>query len=374
MAKYFKASDYYPDDKDIYDFLDSQTRSNEPMYGFLRSINIFSSKLANKEHLQKYISLLYLDWESANKLVDSVNIKETENKVSNYKMKLPVELEIVESAVNTVKEDRCERNREVYNIRKIDDEIILDVTYIDVDTSKTRVLQKREKDLQIIMSKIDDDWTFRYSNNQRAKTILEDVKKQIISDIEIEETPEIKIDISHIKSHEIRVEFFKKMMSEIDGLRLLDVSNIKVDRLPIENNEDQTDEDEDQDLSDELEKKLKKVVMYGADLFTVREFQELVRDGFFISSAQWKSQKSSGDPEIIEFSAGFNSSSEGKDFDYKVLGVYRLDDSGNPKVKREHIYGNEKNHYLTVLENSAYNALSLSDQNITDDVEQTNGD
>lgn len=81
MAKYFKASDYYPDDKDIYDFLDSQTRSINPLLTFLKSKNIFASKLSDKEYLQNYIALLYLDWESANRLVDIVDIRETDEKV-----------------------------------------------------------------------------------------------------------------------------------------------------------------------------------------------------------------------------------------------------------------------------------------------------
>lgn len=75
MSKYFKDSDYYPDDKDIYDFLDSQTKNTKAMINYLRKRNIFASVSSEKDDLQKFVSLLYFDWESAKELVDLVNIK-----------------------------------------------------------------------------------------------------------------------------------------------------------------------------------------------------------------------------------------------------------------------------------------------------------
>ena len=360
MGKYFKASDYYPDDKDIYDFLDSQTRSIEPIASFLRSRYVFVSKEDDKEHLQVYSSLLYFDWPSANKLVDTVNIREVEQKVCHSKICVDTGIEVVKSAIQAVKDGRDCSKREVYQIRQnSNDTIEIDVTYLDIDTSKTRVLQKREKDLQIVASKNGEEWCFRYTDNDRSKTIVKEIKEKLLTEIQLDTCTEKIIDLSHIRDHSVRVDFFKKMMTEIEGFRFLGASTIKVDRLPRET-QPQNDDDDDIDQEEqiiELENRLKKVIMYGQDLFTVREFQELVRDGFFISSSQWKSQKRDGNPEVIEFSAGFNNSPEGKDFYYKVLGVYKLDDGGNLKKVREKVFGLERDTYLSALEKNAYNAL-----------------
>ena len=363
MAKYFKASDYYPDDKDIYDFLDSQTRTTKQMASFLKSRYIFSSKDSDKEHLQTYISLLYFDWPSATKLVDYVNIRETEQKISHTKVGISAEVETVNNIVNEVKDERHDNFREIYQITNNGDDIEISVLYIDVDTSKTRVLQKREKELQIIASKEGDEWAFRFTNTERSKTIISNIKRKLMSATEAEDCEERIIDISHINSHVQRVEFFKTMMTDIQGFQLRSATTLKVDRLSTDSSSEDGEDDNEDEENSALQYNLNKVIMYGSDLFTVREFQDLVDEGFFISSAQWKSQKTDSSAEIVEFSAGFNDSKEGKNFDYKVLGIYRLDDTGNLKMVRERVYGAEKSEYLSALEKSAYNALESTGDN-----------
>jgi len=351
MAKYFKASDYYPDDKDIFDFLDSQTRSIKPLLMFLKSRNIFSSKKSEKENLQNYISLLYFDWESANRLVDIIDIRETEQKVRHSEFNIDTESDVVHSTANLIRNERHEAKREVYRISTHNEEVDIHVTYLDIDTSKTRVLQKREKELHITASQTEGGWTFRHTDTERAKNIVKHLVSKLGEATNQESVTEKSIDIGHILDNTIRVSFFRNTMSGIEGFRLIDVTNIKVDRIARVH---QSDDEEDEE---ELEEKLKKVVMYGVDLFTTVEFQELVNQGFFISGAQWKSEKTDGQGERVEFSANFNAPSEGKDFVYKVLGVYRLDDSGNLLQTKEKVYGTEKKAYLSALESSAHAAL-----------------
>lgn len=353
MAKYFKASDYYPDDKDIYDFLDSQTRSIEPMLTFLKNRNILVSKEAEKKNLQNYISRLYFDWESANRLVDIVDIRDTEQKVSHSQYEINVDVDIVHTLANTVKNERGEPKREVYQINRYADEIDIRVTYLDIDTSKTILLQKKEKELQITATPSEGGWCFRHTDNDRAKDIVRTFIEKIGQATNQRDIPHKSIEIGHLNDNVLRVRFFQNTMSNMDGFRLIDVSNLKVDRLPRELQTEEEAEDEDG-----AEEKLRKVVMYGIDLFTTKEYQNLVRQGFFISGAQWKSQKTDGKGEIVEFSAGFNSPSEGKDFAYKVLGIYRIDDTGSLLQTREKIMGSEKKAYLTAIELSAQNALN----------------
>lgn len=353
MAKYFKASDYYPDDKDIYDFLDSQTRSPNPLLMFLKSKNIFASKLSQKENLQNYISLLYFDWGSANRLVDIVDIRETEQKVRHTEFNIIAEPDAIHSIAKTVRDERHDAKREVYNINIHDNEVDINVTYLDIDTSKTRVLQKREKELHITATKTDGGWSFRHTDNERAKNIVKHLVGRLGEETSQESLTEKNIDISNISDNVTRVSFFKQTMSGIEGFRLIDVTNIKVDRLARDAQSDDDSEDEEV-----LEEKLKKVVMYGVDLFTTPEFQELVNQGFFISGAQWKSEKTDGQGERVEFAAGFNVPVEGKDFVYKVLGVYRHDDAGNLLQTKEKVYGTEKKLYLSALEGSAHAALT----------------
>lgn len=252
-----------------------------------------------------------------------------------------------------VRDERHEPKREVYRIFEHNNEVDIYVTYLDVDTSKTRVLQKREKELHITATQTDSGWSFRHTDTDRAKNIVKEIVAKIGEATNQESVTEKDIDISNISDNNLRVSFFKQTMSGIENFRLIDVTNIKVDRLTKDNRGDDEEDDEE-----ELQEKLKKVVMYGVDLFTTPEFQELVNQGFFISGAQWKSEKTDAQGERVEFSAGFNLPTEGKEFVYKVLGVYRLDDSGNLLQTREKAYGSEKKLYLAALESSAHKALT----------------
>lgn len=352
MAKYFKASDYYPDDKDIYDFLDSQTRSTEPLLKFLKNRNILASKEVEKINLQHYISLLYFDWESANKLIDIIDIRDTEQKMSHVNCEIAVDPENVHSLINTIKNDRGDTRREVYQIQKHAEEIDIRVTYIDIDTSKTILLQKKEKEIQITASKMQNNWLFRHTDNDRAKEIVKVLIEKIGQITDQKDIPKRCIEIGHLNDNKKRVEFFHNTMTSMDGFRLTDVTNVKVDKLAKE----LYAEEEDEDL--EVKEKIRKVIMYGIDLFTTTEYQNLVKQGFFISGAQWKSQKTDGKGEQVEFSAGFSSPIEGKDFAYKVLGIYRVDETGNLMKEREKVMGSEKKSYLGAIEASAINALN----------------
>ena len=354
MAKYFKASDYYPDNKDIYDFLDSQTRSINPLLSFLKNRNIFASKLSEKEHLQEYISILYFDWNSANNLVNTIDIRESEPKVKHSKYDIVANPELVHSIAKQVSDIRHELKREVYNIKFNSNEIDIYVTYLDIDTSKTRVIQKREKELIITAAQSDKGWLFRYTDSDRSKQIVKELISKIGENTKQDSIIEQNIDISNITDNHKRVSFFKDTMTKIDGFRLIDVTNIKVEILPkIQRIEDENGNE----TEEEIENKLKRVVMYGVDLFTTHEFQELVNQGFFISSANWKSDKVDGKGLRVEFSASFNNPIECKDFAYKILGVYHLNESGDLQQTRDKVSEFEKKEYLSLLEASAHAAL-----------------
>lgn len=355
MAKYFKASDYYPDDKDVYDFLNSQTRSITPLLYFLRSLNVFGSKGAEKEDLQQYISLMYLDWDSANRLVDITDIRDTEPKVRNTKFNISSQTDEIIAVTKRVKDGRHQKMREVYNISKHGDDVDIHVTYLDIDTSRTRVLQKRERELTITATATKEGLAFRYTDSERARSIIDKIINTISEKNAIKEVPERNIDISHIKDSEARVKFFKKLMTDISGFKLIDVKKLNVTRFS------SLSDNEEDEIEDEVEEKLKKVIMYGGDLLTTTEFQDLAKQRFFISGAIWKSERVDGKEERVEFSAAFNNASEGKEFAYKVIGVYRLDDNGKFTETREKVFGAEKKQYLAALESSAYKALNTNE-------------
>jgi len=357
MSKYFKAAEYYPDDKDIYDFLDSQSRTTDLMLRYLRIRGIFAAKQAQKEDLQRYVSLLHFDWQSAARLVDTVDLRETEEKLTNRRVEIEASADQITDAMQSVQEERQQPNREVYRTRRDGDIVIATVTYLDVDTSKSRVLQKRERDLEMRITPGTGQISITHTDSQKAKTIVENVLGALMRTQELTELNDRRIDLSHLRDHQRRLQFFIKMMREMPGMTLLDVSNIKVDRVP-PMTADGEGEEVDQEATREARERLKRAVLMGEQLLLTREFRELTDRGFFISSANWISEKNDGRGIRVEFHAGFGESAEAKDFSYKVMGEYRRDTTGELMAERTKVSGADRVAYQNALETSAFAALA----------------
>lgn len=365
MSKYFKAAEYYPDDKDIYDFLDSQLRTNDLMLWYLKTRGIFAAKQATKEDLQRYVSLLHFDWPSAVRLVDTVDLRETEEKITNHRVEIAANTEEITDALQSVRDERQQHDREVYRIRRDGDAIIANVQYLDVDTSRSRVLQKRERDLEMRITPSTGEISITHTDSQRAKDIVENVLDALMRTQQVTELNAHRIDLSHIQDHRRRLQFFIKMMREMRDMTLLDVSNIKVDRVPPLTS-DGEEEYVDEEIEQEAPEKLKRVVLMGEQLLLTREFRELTDRGFFISSANWISEKNDGRGIRVEFHAGFSESAEAKDFSYKVLGEYHRDDAGELLADRRRVFGTDRLAYQTALETSAFEALAAVERGTSD--------
>lgn len=356
MGKYFKASEYYPDDKDIYDFLDSQTRKTDQVLVFLRTRGIFCAKQTPKDHLQTYVSLLNFDWPSAVRLVDTIDLRETEDKLTNRKIEIDTNADQISDAIKKVQIERQNPNREVFKTKREGDAVVVSVSFVDVDTSKSRVLQKREKELDIRINPLKNEVNVTHTDSPRANEIVESVLQALMTANNAVELKETKIDLSHIRDHKLRLEFFVKMMREMPGMVLLDVSNVKVDRVPPSPSAQDTGENSEK--SDEpIREKLKRVVLMGEQLLLTQEYHELTERGFFISSANWQSEKADGRGIRVEFHAGFSDSSDAKEFSYKVMGEYHRDDDGELLAQRRKVFGAERVAYQDALEKSAFSAL-----------------
>jgi hypothetical protein len=247
--------------------------------------------------------------------------------------------------------------REVFKTKTEGDAVVVSVNFVDVDTSKSRVLQKREKDLEIRISPTDTEINITSTDSSRAKEIVQNVLDALKVANATTDIHETKIDLSPIRDHKLRLKFFIKMMREMPGMVLLDVSNVKVDRVP-PIQQDEENESANAEAEKPVQEQLRRAVLMGEQLLITREFQELASRGFFISSANWISEKNDGRGVQVEFSAGFSDSSDAKEFSYKVMGEYSRDDDGVVQAQRKKVFGSDRLAYQDALEKSAFAALS----------------
>jgi hypothetical protein len=361
MGKYFRSSYYCPDDKDIYDFLVATNANTDCILGFLRRLGIFASSADPKEQLREYASLLYYDWSLSNVLADTATVRDLEEHSVSRDVKWDGDFNSLRDSLTAVEEKRKDRNRELYSIYQSGNTITLKVTYVDIESAKTRMLQEREKDLTIEIQATQNGFHLRMDSNKRSHAVVADILKEITPDEAEASAPEVDgISLDLVATAAGRVDFFNKMMNGIDKLHLREVIHIKMEKLQIEEDVADADDDngEDPAVNDDVEETLQKIIFYGRNLFRSTEFTSLVSKGYFIANATWRAEVKDEKREHIELTAGFTERDDAEDFEYKVLGLYRRDDAGDLRAIRERVPGPETRVWLERIETGAKNALA----------------
>ncbi|MCX6952519.1 MAG: hypothetical protein NTV51_10185 [Verrucomicrobia bacterium] len=348
MNEYYKSSDYYPDDKDIYDFLSSTGAPHPGMVDFLADYGIFCSFKNNKDDIQKYLSYLFLSWPKAGALLEMVDNRDTEEHLTTSDVEIVADMDTVRAAIEAVKNLRSKRDREHYDLKFGTNEVEATITYIYQDTSKTRVLQKRERQVELWVTIKETSLQLRHTNNNAtANKIVENFlgllaeKNNAIAD----KLKPRYISFDKITSASARVQFFKDMMTNIPDFSWKDVTNIKVGKIPKHFSKNTEDDDDEIDADEAVSK----VIIYGTRLFSTNEFQNLVAKGFFITAATWKSEYAPEAPDQVEFVAGFSDPETCKLFGFKATGKY-LSIDGVVQSKRDMLPASSAKAYTTRLE------------------------
>lgn len=355
MAKYFRSAFYHPDNKDIFDFLQASSCTREGVDGFLRTYGIFCSQKESAEELHEYVSMLGFGWKSLNHLIGSANLRSTSPKQRKVDVSWSGAFEDVRSVIEAVQSSRQRQDRETYKITSEGDSLNVEVTYLEVNSAKTRVLQQVEDSLKFTVEKTAEGFAVRYESKGIAPEIVSEVLAQSKAlSPEGAEISTSEIELSDILDAGKRVSFFKSLLTKIEGLRLTDVVNLRVDSFPKEQPLPDDTELDDEDLEDAVDK----VIIYGTQLFQSEEFQNLVKKGFFISSLTWKAQVSEEPNDQVEIHAGFDDGKSCIGFEYKVTGVYRRDDEGKLREQKERASPAEQDRYVKRLEEAARSILN----------------
>lgn len=366
---YFKDSFYYPDDKDIYDFLAGSRIPREDLENFLAGYGIFASQYADDESLFETISLLHHDWDSCTKLINLATIRETKDKWTKSEHTFSGEKSGIIESINDVREMRSLRDKEDYSTEEKDGKVVLTVTYRDTNPGKTRLFQQVEKEVVVEIENTPDGVSVRHSSNDRAKAIVANLLGSIQSKDESEEQKSWEVDLSSVLDTGKRVKFFDDLMKGMNNFNLVDVLHVKVDRMPDQMEEIvlMPEEEEDDEEADELGENIRKVILYGKNLLSTTEYETLVNRGFFISSVTWQSELQDGSQHRLEFVAGFGESVSCKNFEYRVVGEYKRGEDGHLKTTRENLKPFQARPYIQALEASAKVAYQNAIGELTDE-------
>jgi hypothetical protein len=364
-----KSSAYYATEKDIFDCLMS-ARQKFPMDELIelcRARGIFVSHLEFRSDLVKYISLLPHSYYQFEDIAEHIESASRADKVSSVVVPKMVSKTEITEATNILKQ-HCDKTGDTITLTCIGDKSFLKIAYSEMDYSKTRMRQKRERECTIELDSKANSLRIRKPVNDKVDEIyatfmikLEQVRKEEI-------VPEV-IDLSSISSPELINEFFNLLIKNIDGFAFNDVTSIKINAKTATSSEDQYDdenmdvnEDESQEQNAEAEQQMivfiKSASLDGEGLLNSEDYKRLVEKGFFISSVVWQSiEKTSNGPKV-EFEALLGKPNEGTGFKYNVRGAYRWRQDHHTLTRRP-INEDDKSKYFDLIEVAARKAYGI---------------
>lgn len=273
---------FFATDSDIYDALYSskQRVTSNLLVELLRARGIIVSEEAAREDLVDYLSSLPHDYNDFTHLLDTVSSSARSEKTASTSLSEKVNKEEIDNAFDSLKSTRDHKN-ETYSMAVIDNKIIIDVQYTEIDRSKTRLRQRTHKEAKIEIELAAGKTKIRHPANDR----VHDIVNSIIDNIEQQKTTPVRKespDLSGIPSHEIRSDFFKRLISSIDGYKLQGVTKINVNHAAPSTFDGDNEHASEEDYSaaeQELVGIVENAILRGESLLSSKEFQSLAEVG-----------------------------------------------------------------------------------------------
>lgn len=329
-----KKENFYPSSSLIYGALYSNPRRINRKYIIEKSKErgIYLSCNEEREELIDYYSKLIHGYKDFSKMLDDVATKPRGEKTTSVNIELPSVQENIagkEISLKDVKDlfiSSNENNEVNYSAHKNKNEeaYTIDIEYVDIDYSKTRMIQKKQREAKIELIKEDNIVKIRYTANsfteQRVNELTQIIQKKSDSKIEQE-----KIDFSKINNKNILTEFLTKLYDNINILTPVTVVSIKLikPKLQIQEIDEATSEENETEKEVEEGIDINNAIFNGSNILLTEVYQDLIIKNYYVASIKWESlinvEKTNGKLELI---AQFKNHDDGSDFVYRLNGIH----------------------------------------------------
>jgi hypothetical protein len=345
---------YCVTDKELYDGLMSAKQHFTPntLLELARSRGIFYSAAEGRPELADRLSMLIFGCHELHGIQAAFETAGRAEKTTSFRLNTP----LTQGDIKAIADDYREAvgNEEKVVTHPIGSKgFAVDLTYTEIDFSKTRLRQRQTREARIEF-KIESDHTIvTLPANDKAREAVEQLRDRLYAkkqaNIGLEE-----IDFSKIAEPRLRTTFFTRLISSLSGLTLQDVMRIKENRpeksTPLPDDEDT--EEETDETSEEMLGIVKAIALHGQSLLSSPEYQAFHKRGFFITSITWSARKATSPYEIVEFEAGFEDPTAGTGFKYSVRGWY-TQRQGDYTKNIKPVPPDDKNALLSIIEQVA---------------------
>lgn len=339
----FRQAYYYADDKDLSDLMEMALRHYgiEKILQLARDRGFVFSEQVMPSDLIAFLSRQPFSWPQIQELLKISHGSNRKEKQQPLTVKSKAKINEIEVAFNQVKKSRESQAYESLTLKKQSgDTLVVQIGYSEFDTSRTRLMQRRDREATIIIQKTIDGFKMQNDANEKASEVRDQIIKALSQNAE-NETSAREICLTGIREANLRTEFFVALITNLPDMKLKDVLSIKVDRLRHSGGDVDLDSIED-DVGREgdggarrMEGVVKRVSIHGLNLLYTKEYQSLKEDGFFVSKIGWASKEDKPQGRVFVFEAEFGDAQAASDFKFSFCGVYNQRSDGGLKKAKE---------------------------------------
>ncbi len=367
MAKHIQLARCYFNDKDIADVLSNPRFSDRALLKLAQGSGIVCNPEEHKSFLVAYLSRMPFDWRRLQEVAKQLERPEKEERRGATRLDRKVSSEEIESAIEAVKAYRAAK-REEFKVEKVGDHFVVRGKFIEIDHSRSKALQREEKEYAIEIDPKSDQPSIQFTANAKAREFVADLIKQLKPEPDAEiESP---IDLGSIKDPAKRTEFFLKLRKLMPGFRQIDVQDIKVDRRVEEPGESDTKDDDSEDTDEQAQEEAKAMVksaaFQGHSLLSSELYQKMRDMGYYVYRMQWSSIETESSGRLMEFEAGFENPILANSFHYDVKRVVPNEKDKTAGLTQLEVTNRERDRVRRILVDAAYKALEEIRNSITD--------
>jgi hypothetical protein len=350
---------YFATNREIHDILFSakQKVTEAVLHELLRDRGIFCSPAESRDRLAHYLSILPHDYADVCGILERREASKRGEKTATVSLNTNLTPDELKEIV--VEYKKTEVQEIVRSHKKSETEFVMNVTYSEFDYSKTRLLQRQDRDAELVFTKVGNRTEIRIPATDRARAMVDKLKERI--EVQKKATIELEeIELTCLTTAEQRTTFFTRLISSLPNFPLETVSRLRVAHSTSEQEEDDIDIEEEE-VSDAEEKMLgvvENVALSGDNLVASEMYQELKEKGFFITSITWRAKQKVVPYAIIECDAGFEDRQAGKKFFYSIHGALKFKNGRYTKNIQPVKDAAEKADLLAMIERTARSVLA----------------
>lgn len=317
---------YSVSDKALYDALNqSKMTPSELRDLFLKRGALVSLETCRKE-LAKEFSKYNHDYYDHQKIASILGATSRREKSTvNYINAGSVDLDSLLDAAEKLK-SKIESEDDLCQIHVDGNKVLIDITYMSTDYNKSEFKQVVNKNAVIEIEPDTAGYSVRYPNNNTVKDYVGTLFSYADESLEGESLDTDEISLMNIESHVVRSDFFRRLITSIDGYKFADVTDAYVYHPKKDDGE--YDSEEDDDFDDEKKASenvvhISKASLKGEGVLSSDELSGLYDRGFYIWRVRWKMKGNYIDSDMYECEAQFNNPEDFSDFSYIVIGAYK---------------------------------------------------